>query len=966
MKRIVIIAASVAALLCAGACTRFETVKNDPLKTKIYTLDNGLKVYMSVNKEEPRIQTYVAVRAGGKNGPDESTGLAHYFEHLMFKGSEQFGTSDYAAEKPLLDQIEVLFETYRKTSDEAERAAIYHAIDSISYEASKISIPNEYDKLMACIGAKGTNAWTSMDETVYTEDIPSNQIDSWARIQADRFRNTVIRGFHTELETIYEEKNMSLTQDSRKLWEALDAALYPDHPYGKRTVLGTQEHLKNPSITDVKAFHDAYYVPNNIAICVAGDFNPKEMVRTIEKYFGDWEPNPSVPLLEVKPFQQATANVVKEVYGLEAEMMSVGWALPGARDLKNSAVAEIAGSILSNNKSGLFDLALVQQQKVLGVYAGASIQPDYSQFILMGIPKEGQSLDEVRDLMLEQVARLRNGDFDESLIEATVNNLRLDQMHMLEHNSARAVKYVDAFINGISWKDAATELDRYASVTKEDVVTWASKYLSDNSYALVYKRKGVDDSVQKISAPAITPIATNRDSQSAFLTEIQNAEVKPIEPVFVDFSKDMSKFELAPGVEALYKHNDVNGTFNLDFVVNSGHLDDPALGMAFDYLSYLGTSEMSAEQIASRMYEIACNYSFNVRDSKTTMSVSGLAENMDEALKIAESLVYDAVGDEDILENLKSDVLKSRVDGKLNQRACFSAMQDYFQYGPEYISKTTLSNEALSALTSEELLAKVRGIFGYTQRAMYYGPLSQEQFKSSVISNHRIAGSLTPKDEVRVSKLLTPENSVVMCQYDAKQIYYMQYSNRGEVFDPANEPEVDLYNEYFGGGMNSIVFQEMREARGLAYSAWADLGKPMFKDDTYGYLAFIATQNDKMQQAMEAFDDIINNMPESEAAFSIAKDGIISRLRTQRVNGTAVLGSYVKCERLGIDKPLNEAVFNAVQDMTLKDVKEAQEKWVKDRKYTYAILGDIADLDTDYLESIAPVRTVSLEEIFGY
>lgn len=184
----------------------YITVPNDPLKARIYTLDNGLKVYMTVNKEQPRIQTYIAVRVGGKNDPAETTGLAHYFEHLMFKGTPKFGTQNYEAEKPLLDQIEQQFEVYRKTTDSIARKAIYHKIDSLSYEASKYAIPNEYDKLMAAIGAKGTNAYTSFDVTCYTEDIPSNEMDNWAKIQAERFQNCVIRGFHTELETVYEEK----------------------------------------------------------------------------------------------------------------------------------------------------------------------------------------------------------------------------------------------------------------------------------------------------------------------------------------------------------------------------------------------------------------------------------------------------------------------------------------------------------------------------------------------------------------------------------------------------------------------------------------------------------------------------------------------------------------------------------------------------------------------------------------
>ena len=249
--------AIIAASLMLTACSqyKYETVDGDPTKTRIYTLDNGLKVYLSVNDKQPRIQTFIAVNVGGKNDPAETTGLAHYFEHLMFKGTEQFGTSNYQAEKPMLDEIERLFEVYRTTDDSCRRAELYRQIDSISYEASKLAIPNEYDKLMSIIGASGTNAFTSQDITAYVEDIPSNQIENWAKIQADRFQHPVIRLFHTELETIYEEKNMSLTKDDRKVLEALDAALFPHHPYGTQTVLGSQEHLKKPSITIVKIYH---------------------------------------------------------------------------------------------------------------------------------------------------------------------------------------------------------------------------------------------------------------------------------------------------------------------------------------------------------------------------------------------------------------------------------------------------------------------------------------------------------------------------------------------------------------------------------------------------------------------------------------------------------------------------------------------------------------------------------------
>ena len=960
MKRLIITAMAV--LIAAVSCSKYETVPNDPLGTKIYTLDNGMKVFMSVNKEQPRIQTYIAVKVGSKNDPSETTGLAHYFEHLMFKGTEHFGTKDYAAEKPLLDEIEQLFETYRQTTDPAERAAIYHRIDSVSYEASKIAIPNEYDKLMSMIGADGTNAFTSADETVYVEDIPSNQIDNWARIQADRFRNGVIRGFHTELETIYEEKNMSLTQDSRKVWEAIDQALFPNHPYGKQTTLGSQEHLKNPSITNVKKYHDEYYVPNNIAVCVSGDFNPDEMVKTLEKYFGDWKPNPSIPVLKFEPEKPITEPIVKEVFGKEAENIALAWRLPGAADLKTSAVAEIAGSVLYNGQAGLIDLDINQQQKALFMYASASMQPDYGQFILMARPKQGQTLDELRSMALEEVAKLAAGDFDESLISATINNIKLGKMRQLESNSARAMSYVDAFINGIDWKDAAKEIERYEAVTKDDIIAWAKEYIGENNYAVVYKRQGEDTSVQKMSAPKITPIVSNRDAQSDFLAEIKNTQVKPIEPVFVDFNKEMSRFSLAEGVDVLYKKNELNDIFSLDFVYNTGTENDPALGLAFDYLSYLGTADKSAEQIAARLYELAGSFRFSAGANQSTVSLSGLSENMAEVLQIVRDLASNAVGNDAILANLKADAFKTRADSKKSQRSCYSALVRYVTYGPEFIKKTRLSNEALAAITSDELLQKVKDVVANGCEVLYYGPMSEQEFKAAV----PFEGSFKQLPESFPAMQKTPEAIVYMAQYDAAQIYYQQYSNRGEKFDAASEPVRTLYNEYFGGGMNAIVFQEMREARGLAYSANARLSRPSYADGDFSFTAFIATQNDKMRQAIEAFDEIINNMPESDAAFAIAKDALDSRYRTQRITGRNVLWSYRNCRRMGLNEPLDRAVFEALPSLTFADVKAAQEQWVKDRTYAYAILGDIKDLDTDYLKTLGPIKIVTLEEIFGY
>ena len=965
MKRILsLLAASMLILLTSCSQYKYETVKGDPLGTKIYTLDNGLKVYMSVNKETPRIQTYIAVKVGGKNDPSETTGLAHYFEHLMFKGSEQFGTADYAAEKPLLDQIEALFEVYRVTEDEAERAEIYRQIDSISYVASDLFIPNEYDKLMSVIGAEGTNAYTSTDMTVYVEDIPSNQIENWARIEADRFMHPVIRGFHTELETVYEEKNMSLTNDFRKSLEAMDGILFADHPYGTQTVLGTQEHLKNPSVTNIKNYHKTYYVPNNMAICLSGDFDPDEMVGIIEKYFGQMQPNENLPQLNLETRSKIESVQSKDVYGIDSELLMMGWKYPGA-GTDDALVASVVSYILYNGSAGLIDLDLNQQQKVLGAQSEAYTRPDAGEFILLAEPKQGQTLEQVRDLLLEEVAKLRNGEFDEAVIEGTINNLKMSQMQLMEENSDRADMYVQSFINGTDWADEVAWLDNLSKVTKQDVVDWANKYLGDNNYAVVYKRFGEDKNVQKVSAPKITPIKANRDAQSAFLAEIQASQVDPIEPVFVDYEKDMKIFD-AEGLEVLYTENKINDIATLMYRFNIGTENDPALNLAFNYLSYLGTPTMTAEEIAQKMYQLACSYSLRSGSSVTSISLNGLDENLPEAMKIIEDLAYNAVPDENILANMKADMLKSRADAKLNQSSCFSALQRYVFYGPEFIDKTTLSNDEIMALTSEELLSKVRNLLGCQHEVVYYGPDSESEVSALLKENHVIAEDLKPLEKKYSTYLPTPESKVYMVQYDAKQIYYLQYSNRGEKFDMAAEPYIDMYNEYFGGGMNAIVFQEMREARGLAYSSQARLMEPSFKDDTYMYYAFIATQNDKMKTAIEAFDEIINDMPQSQAAFDVAKDALISRMRTDRIVRSGILSKYMSDRELGITEPREKQIFEAVQTLTFEDVKATQEKWVKDRTYVYGVLGDIKDLDTRYLKTLGPVQELSLEEIFGY
>ena len=966
MKTIKFLSLAWLLILLFSACDRgYECVPGDPMNTRIYTLDNGLKVYMTVNKDEPRIQTYIAVKVGAKNDPAETTGLAHYFEHLMFKGSKQFGTMNYELEKPILDRIEALFEEYRSKTDEAERKAIYKTIDSLSYEASRFFIPNEYDKLMTAIGASGTNAYTGFDMTVYTEDIPSNQIENWAKIQADRFQNNVIRGFHTELETVYEEKNMSLTNDSRKVYEKVLAILFPHHPYGTQTVLGTQEHLKNPSITNIKNYYSTYYVPNNMAICLSGDFNPKEMIQVIKKYFGEMKPAVSIPELEYEEGKALSEPVVCEVLGNDAENVTLGWSCVGIGDEEFNLLT-LTDMILSNGKAGLIDLDLIQQQKVLNAFSGAYEMADYSAYVIQGRPKEGQSLEEVKDLLLEEMAKLKAGAFDDYLLEASINNLKLSRIREMQSNNGRADMYVRAFINELDWADEVKRMDDLSKISKEDVVAFANKWFNDG-YALVYKRQGIDPNEKKIAKPEITPILTNRDTVSAFLKEIQQTIVKPIQPVFLDFKKDFSRFLVQADLPVLYIQNQTDDLFELTYWFDMGTNTNKLLSLAFSYLNYLGTSEFTAEQIKSEFYKMACSYNLSVGSEKAQIRLTGLGENMPEALNLLEKLLFDAQVNQQAFDNMIQDVLKSRGNAKLSQSRIFNMLRNYAVYGPSSPATNVLSDQELLNLKPEELIEVLNKLTSYSHKVLYYGPDSKEQLTSVLKEKHLVPETLF---ELPVPKefpyLLTENNQVLFAQYNAKQLYLSMYSNNGEVFDLQKEPLTTLYNEYFGGGMNSIVFQEMREARGLAYMAAAAYVTPSRAGRPYSMVSVIATQTDKMDDALQAFKQIIEDMPESEAAFKLAKDGLFSRLRTERILRSNILWAYLDALDYGLEEDSRKYLYESLTDLNLEDLKNFQQQWIKNRSYSYCVLGDEKEVDFDNLAQYGPVTKLELETLFGY
>lgn len=944
---------------------KYQTVPGDLMKTRIYTLDNGLKVYLSVNNEKPRIQTYIAVRTGSRNDPPETTGLAHYLEHLMFKGTRQFGTTDAAAEAPLLDSIQNRFEVYRTLKDSLQRRAYYHKIDSISQLAAKYFIPNEYDKLMSSIGAQGTNAYTSNDVTCYTEDIPSNEIENWARIQADRFQNMVIRGFHTELEAVYEEYNIGLASDREKQFNAFTKLMFPGHPYGTQTTIGTQEHLKNPSIVNIKNYFNRYYVPNNVAICMAGDFNPDEVIALIDKYFGTWKPNPNLSQPQYAPVPDRTAPADTTVVGQEAENIYIGWKFDKAASFQADTL-DVITDMLSNGKAGLLDLDLDQQMKWLGGAAGTMPLAEYSAMVMIGYPKEGQTLDDVKALMLGEIDKLKKGEFSEELVKAVVNNKKLNFYTTLESNSGRANMFVDAFINRQNWSDVVGKLDRISGITKQQIVDFARRHFLDN-YVTVYKRIGNDTTIKKIDKPQITAIPTNRDLQSAFVTEIVNSKVEPIQPKFVDFDKDLTKATTKNGLPVLYVKNNENGRFMLSYYYKFGEESDKWLPYAAQYFDYLGTDKMTAEQVKQKFYGLACNYGIIVDTKAIRIYLNGLAENMPEAMALLNDVITNAKVDTAAYTKYVGITEKSRADNKLDQSANFRHLQSYGMFGAYNTWLNIPSSKELKEMNPQKLVDMIKALKGYKHEVLYYGPMELSELTAAVDKSLKAGKTLADVPANKPYELQqTTQNEVYIAPYDAKNIYMIQFHNENRQWNPEQQPVISLFNEYYGGGMNTVVFQELREARGLAYSAFAMYGTPGYKGQPEYAYTYIISQNDKMMDCIHTFNNIIDTIPQSDKALELAKQALMKRLATRRVTKESLIYTYLGARDRGIDYDINKKVYEAVPSLTMKDVADFEKSTMANKPYRYIILGDEKQLDMESLGKIGPIKRLTTEEIFGY
>lgn len=940
----------------------YKYVTNDPTQARFYTLKNGLTVILSPTKKDPRIQAYVATKAGSKTDPATNTGLAHYLEHMLFKGTDKYGSLDWAREKVELDKIDALYEQYNKTKDETKRKAIYRQIDSISGVASKFAIANEYDKMMSAMGAQGTNAWTSFEETVYTDDVPASSLDKYLAVQAERFRNPQLRIFHTELEAVYEEKNRSLDSDGSKVFETLFSNLFQNHNYGKQTTIGTVEHLKNPSLVEIRKYFNTYYVPNNMGVVMSGDFNPDETIAKIDKAFSYMQYKP-IPKYTFQPEVPFTAPVIKEITGPDAESISIGFRLPGNKD-KDVLLADLVGSILTNGKAGLLDLNLVKKQKLLRASAFTYTLQDHGVLWLSAAPTTGQSLEEVKTLVLQEIENLKKGNFDADLLPSIVNNIKKQKIQETEKYGDRASSLVNAFTSELDWKDQVAYVNDLSKIKKEDVVAFANKYLGNN-YVAVLKRKGENKNPQKIEKPSITPVETNADKQSSFVKMINDMPNTPSQPVFLNFDKDIQKSKIGKA-EVLYVPNTDNQLYRLRYRYKIGSLNDLKQPLAAQYIQFLGTDKKSAEDISKEFYKIASSFSVSTGEEYTTVNIEGLQENFDQAVKLYEDLVLNAKPSEEALAALKARIAKSRKDAKANKGAILNGLTSYALYGPKNKFNNTLSDAELNAVTAQELVDRMKNLNNYEQTVIYYGPESLKNLTAKLGSLHTVPANFAVAAPAKTFKQQAQsKNQVLFTDYDMVQAETRWIRNT-TAYDPAQTTLVNVFNNYFGGGMGSIVFQTIRESKALAYSTYGYYVQPQKKSDQYYMMSYVGSQADKFGDAVGAMNELLTKMPELSDNLELAKSQVKKDIQTERVMQDDIIFRYLAAQQLGLKDDIRKEMYTSVDKITMADVKKFHTTHFSGKPYTYALVASEKNVKMDDLKKIGEVKKISLEELFGY
>lgn len=931
------------------------------IKVKKFVLENGLTVYLSEDHTRPTVFGGVIVKAGGKDDPKGATGMAHYQEHMLFKGTETLGTTDWEKEKPHIDRIFELYDELGKTSDDEARKKIQMEINKESLESAKYAIPNELSNIIKSMGGTSLNAGTGPDNTVYYNAFPPNQIYRWIDLYAHRFDKPVFRSFQAELEVVYEEKNMYADQFFFPILEKFNYTFFKNHPYGQQTLIGTAEDLKNPSLTKMYDFYQTYYVANNMALVMVGDFNIEEIMPAIKEKFGKWRTG---ELPEKRVYKEDDFKGREEI---KVKMSPIGLGVLGFRTpgagSEDEIALEVCNRILSNsNQTGILD-QLVLDNKIMAAQVFAMPYQDYGANMFLFVPKIlGQNLEEGEKLILDELEKLKNGDFDDNMLKSIKNELYVEQKLSLESNEDKALLILDLFTNNKEPEYINQLPNLINSITKEDVLRVANKYFGDNFLAF-HSKMGFPKK-DKIEKPGFEPLKVNTNAESIYAKKIKTIKSSEMKTDFINFD-DIETYDLKGG-KVFFVENKVNDIFDIHMKFGIGEYKMPMIQYASRAMNYAATDSLSLKELKKTFALLGCNYYFYSDESYLYANLQGMEENYAEAVELFTKLIENPVLDQKKIDNIIEEEKAGRKMESSQPDDIASALLQYVTRKEKSSYLDRLSMKEIKVLQASDLVSVFK-----EATTKYYTKVHIVGYKNGKKTNPEALAIFNLNSERKPTESPVKKS---LEQYTENTVFYVNkkkalqskifFFANGKAFDYKEKPHLDAFNMYFGGGFSGLVLQEVREYRSLAYSAGAYYKVPQIAGQPTNFIGYVGTQADKTLEAMNIFDTLIRNMPEKAERLEMIKNYLVqSEFSNQphfRERSTIV--EYWK--NMGYTEDPAKYNLSIYNDLTFDDILLFYKENLKEKAVVTVIVTNKKSVSPKTLEKYGKLNIVKEKSLF--
>jgi len=934
-------------------------------KAKEFTLDNGLKVFLFHDSSMPDVLGAIVVRGGSSLDPENGEGTAHYFEHMMFKGSENLGTVDYKSEKVYLDSIRDTYDLLALAGDdEVFRKALLKKIDRLSQKAAEYAIPNEFSKVMASIGSTSLNAYTTYEDIVYHNHFPKESMDQWLKIQLDRFSYPVFRLFQSELETVYEEKNMSMDNSFRNIFVELYKNFYPNSVYGKQTVLGSIESLKTPSISKMETYYKSYYVANNMALVLVGNFDAENVGAKINTTFGTMRQGGG---------EKEVTNSESDFDGrvvVKKKMSPIPIGILGFRTApkgdKDELVLEVISQLLTNEQStGLLD-QLSLNNDLMFVQSIMDTHYDLGGSFIAYVPKPFvQSLKKGESLVLEQLEKLKKGEYSDDLLRAVIVNKQKEYTLGMEKADYQAQIIIDAFMSKQSAERRMNDLKQLDRIDKRTITAVANKYYGDN-YLAFQSKMGFPKN-KKIEKPDITPLKpANRNEKSSLAKKIYNMDADGIIPKYIDFNKDVISSDLNNNLHLYYTKNTLNNVYSMQLKVGVGTYKKPELELVSEYLNMAGIKDKGFKEFRTALQLTGTSINTSVDESYFYIEMTGFDANFTSDIRALKQLLTNTEHNE---EALKKVVKNSSLDYKFMKSDLSmqsQALQKYALYGEKSSFLTKLSTKDLKKMKIEDVLASIHDMLKYGTEIHYVGGKPNEEVIETIAGVAMFPSQLIPSTSPVFLPLPTiSENKFYFLNNKKAVQSHIRITIPSKVADADERKYINAFNKYFGLGMSSMAFREIREYRSLAYGVYAYVNAPFSFFNYTSVNAMMTTQGDKTNEAVGVFLNVLDSMPSQDKSFEIFKRSLLLSVNSKAPSLRNKSKYVAYWKRQGYDKDPRKEEVKAIRKMSIMNLKSFHTAFVTNRKYVLSVVGDSKRIDMEQFKNLfGDYETLKLKQIY--